>query len=319
MPGLAKNVIAGALVGAVLAGAILAGAPGAAMAAGGGSGGMQQRSVENIDPAEEYRAGVAALQTEAYEDAEEAFEKVLKVAPDDPNTNYLMALALIGQDRASRARRYLRKAIRERKDFVEARLSYGLILVDREDLDDAGEQLAALEDILAACGTGCEDDRRALIEGAVTDLRTAIEGGGTEDSQDEARLPIPEHFADNTEGEGAYREAVALINQERFEDAIVLLGRSAEASGPHPDIFNYLGFAHRKLGRVKAARGYYDRALALDPDHRGATEYLGELYLQTGDLDGAKAQLARLDEICAFGCPERDDLAARIAEAAEAP
>ena len=52
----------------------------------------------------------------------------------------------------------------------------------------------------------------------------------------------------------------------------------------------------------------YKKALAIDPDHRGANEYLGELYLQTGDLAKARVRLDKLDGICFFGCEEYDDL-----------
>ena len=52
----------------------------------------------------------------------------------------------------------------------------------------------------------------------------------------------------------------------------------------------------------------YQKALAIDPEHLGANEYLGELYLQTGDLAKAKERLETLDDVCIFGCDEFDDL-----------
>ncbi len=57
---------------------------------------------------------------------------------------------------------------------------------------------------------------------------------------------------------------------------------------------------------------YYDQALTIDPKHKGANEYLGELYLKLGQLEKAEAQLARLDDICTFGCEEYDELKAAI-------
>jgi tetratricopeptide (TPR) repeat protein len=64
---------------------------------------------------------------------------------------------------------------------------------------------------------------------------------------------------------------------------------------------------------MDGAEDYYAQALKIDPDHKGANEYLGELYLEIGAIDKAKRQLARLDAICAFGCVEREDLARLIA------
>ena len=87
------------------------------------------------------------------------------------------------------------------------------------------------------------------------------------------------------------------------------LQRAYAAVGPHPDVLNYMGFVSRKMGRYEDALAYYGEALRLDPNHLGATEYLGELYIQLGEFDHARAQLARLDQLCAYACAERDELA----------
>jgi hypothetical protein len=52
--------------------------------------------------------------------------------------------------------------------------------------------------------------------------------------------------------------------------------------------------------------------LALNPDHRGANEYLGELYLELGNPDKAREQLAKLQGLCPKGCPEYDDLSKAV-------
>jgi hypothetical protein len=51
----------------------------------------------------------------------------------------------------------------------------------------------------------------------------------------------------------------------------------------------------------------------MDPEHRGAHEYVGEAYLKVGNLEMAKKHLAALDGICFFGCEEYDDLKAAVA------
>ncbi len=68
------------------------------------------------------------------------------------------------------------------------------------------------------------------------------------------------------------------------------------------------GFSHRKLGRFETARAFYRKALKLDPNHRGAREYLGELYLTLGDIKKAERELAALEDLCIFGCEEFTDL-----------
>lgn len=73
-------------------------------------------------------------------------------------------------------------------------------------------------------------------------------------------------------------------------------------------MLTYLGFAHRKLRRYETAETYYRAALAAAPDHRGATEYYGELMAERGDFEGAERMLARLELGCDFGCAEADEL-----------
>jgi Flp pilus assembly protein TadD len=95
-----------------------------------------------------------------------------------------------------------------------------------------------------------------------------------------------------------------------LSELLVLVEKS-----PHADVYNLMGFAHRKLGDFKQGLTYYRKALELDPDHRSALEYLGELYVETGELAKAREMLTKLEKLCPQGCEERDDLAKAIAEA----
>ena len=73
---------------------------------------------------------------------------------------------------------------------------------------------------------------------------------------------------------------------------------------------NLMGYSLRKAKTpdYAGAEKYYDEALRIDPKHRGALEYSGELYLMTGDLPKAEQRLATLDKACTFGCTEYTDL-----------
>ena len=52
------------------------------------------------------------------------------------------------------------------------------------------------------------------------------------------------------------------------------------------------------MGDYEQALQHYYQALELNPHHRGALEYLGETYLELGQLDNAKALLPRLASAC---------------------
>jgi Flp pilus assembly protein TadD len=73
---------------------------------------------------------------------------------------------------------------------------------------------------------------------------------------------------------------------------------------------NLLGYAQRKKTPpdLAFAERYYQAALKLDPKHKGALEYYGELLLMKNDLAGAEQMLARLDKVCVFSCEEFRDL-----------
>ena len=111
---------------------------------------------------------------------------------------------------------------------------------------------------------------------------------------------------------GDYELGVKAVKAANYDKAIKLLNKVVAAKPGNADAWNYIGFSHRKLKRFDQAMSAYRKALAIDPDHRGANEYLGELYLQTGDLAKAKERLKKLDDVCTFGCEEFDDLKAAI-------
>ena len=73
---------------------------------------------------------------------------------------------------------------------------------------------------------------------------------------------------------------------------------------------NLMGYAHRRAKNpdYAAAEKFYDEALRIDPKHRGALEYSGELFLIKGDLTKAEQRLSALDKACFLPCEEFTDL-----------
>ena len=105
-----------------------------------------------------------------------------------------------------------------------------------------------------------------------------------------------------------YKRGYDEISNGNYQLSIKYLLKAAKTSPDNPDVYNLLGFSHRKLDKVEDAFFYYQKALKLDPRHQGANEYIGELYLQTNNLKKAEEHLEVLDDICLFGCEEYDDL-----------
>ena len=111
----------------------------------------------------------------------------------------------------------------------------------------------------------------------------------------------------------ALTSARALIQQERWRDAITeLKGLNLTANA---DWNNLMGYSHRKAKTpdYAAAQQYYGAALRIDPKHRGALEYSGELFLINKDLPAAQARLSTLDNVCGKNCAEYLQLKTAIA------
>ena len=103
-------------------------------------------------------------------------------------------------------------------------------------------------------------------------------------------------------------EARASIKSEKYDQAVKQLQVANETSSA--DWNNLMGYSLRKKQPpdLAGAEKYYQAALKIDPNHRGALEYYGMLKLTNNDLAGAEVLLARLDKVCFFGCEEYSDL-----------
>lgn len=270
---------------------------------------MPSQSAPQFDAAAEYRKGVEALQAKRFAEAKKSFSKVLGVAPKDANTNYLAGLSHAGLEDWKGAKKHYEKAVKADANLVMARRELALTYAKLGERPKAEAELAALKASWDKCAATCPQsaDLKAAVDTVTAALATAPQ----------ARLDAAPNllFASAAAGDRAYLDAVALINERRYEAAIASLETARASFGAHPDVLTYLGFANRKLGRFEVAEGYYRAALAAAPGHKGATEYFGELMVERGDLAGARAMLAKLDASCAFGCAEADELRRWIAAA----
>ena len=107
----------------------------------------------------------------------------------------------------------------------------------------------------------------------------------------------------------------AKIKAKDYQAALTELKVLADTH-QHADVYSLMGFSLRKTGDYPTALTFYKKALDFDANHKGAREYLGELYVETGDLPKAREQLAVLAKLCPQGCEEREDLEKALASAA---
>lgn len=109
----------------------------------------------------------------------------------------------------------------------------------------------------------------------------------------------------------------AAIKAKNYSAALTDL-KALEVNYKQADVYSLMGFALRKTGDRPQAMTAYQKALALDPNHKGALEYQGELFVEMGQMDNAQANLAKLKRLCPFGCEEQRDLKEAIEQAPKA-
>ena len=98
--------------------------------------------------------------------------------------------------------------------------------------------------------------------------------------------------------------------QSNYKKAFKLLVKSNKNKPNKADTLNYLGFTSRKLGDFENGEKYYLQGLAINPNHKGINEYLGELYVATNRHNLA---VERLEVLKGCNCKEYDQLKAVIA------
>ena len=140
---------------------------------------------------------------------------------------------------------------------------------------------------------------RILTTGALLFATSAFAAGASSE---------PPRAPDKLDG---VRAQIAAKNWSGAIDELKRLNDTGDA-----DWNNLMGYSLRKGATpdFAGAEKFYDEALRINPSHRGALEYSGELYLQTGQLDKAEERLAALDKACFLPCAEYSDLKKAIAQ-----
>jgi tetratricopeptide (TPR) repeat protein len=297
----------------IMAGAALGATPAAVQAMGGGgsgAGGMVSSSPAQpaYDPVIEYQRGTAALQAGKYRDAVDAFQHVTDATPGVADAWLMLGMAKNGAGDVKGAEKAYERSVKLDGASVAAHRELALSLIKLKQPDKAGAELTTLKSQASACNDTCPD--AADLKQAISAIEAALASGapGPGAAATPAAGPAPLSLATPQQGDGAYVRAVSLINEQRFPEALASLDRAEAAIGPHPDILTYKGYVWRRMGDWAKAEGYYRQALAIAPEHRGATEYYGELKVLKGDAAGARAMLAKLERVCAFGCAEAEEL-----------
>jgi len=146
-----------------------------------------------------------------------------------------------------------------------------------------------------------------LIAGALL-LSGTVAGASLAFAEDDT--PTPDNAASPD-----YMKVKAEVDAGDYQPALAELMTLEKANPNDPDILNLIGFSLRKTGHPDQALDYYTRALAQNPEHLDANEYLGELYLEMKQPEKAMERLAVLQKACG-DCEEYTELKEKIAQQA---
>jgi tetratricopeptide (TPR) repeat protein len=145
------------------------------------------------------------------------------------------------------------------------------------------------------------------------DLGWAAGGGGGGSSSSGGSSGGKSNKSSSNSESALYDDAKARVDAKDYRGAMPILDKVLAKNSRNADALNLMGYCSRKLGDFDEALEYYQKALAIDADHVGANEYLGELYLQMKDLPKAEERLKVLTEAC-NGCEEQEELEQAIAD-----
>ncbi len=113
-----------------------------------------------------------------------------------------------------------------------------------------------------------------------------------------------------------FSEGERLVKAKEYAKAIPVLEKALMENVRDADANNLLGYSYRKTGNTQSALAYYQRALQINPNHKGANEYLGQLYVEMKDFPKAEERLAKLATLCPPAtCEEYRDLKQAIDQA----
>lgn len=276
---------------------------------GGGGGGFPAPDQPQYDPQVEYQHGTDALQAGHYKAAVQNFNHVIEVTPKAAEAWMMLGAAKSGAGDEKGAEKAFEKSVKLDGTSIQAHRELALSLIKLKQPDKATAELTALQTRATTCADTCPD--AADLKAAIAAIQAATAPGPAPAAANDTpsgASPAGLSLATPQMGDGAYVRAVSLINERRWDEALVSLDKAEVAIGPHPDILTYKGYVWRHKGDLARAEDYYQQALAMAPQHRGATEYYGELKVLKGDMTGARAMLAKLDAVCTFGCAEAEEL-----------
>ena len=126
-------------------------------------------------------------------------------------------------------------------------------------------------------------------------LSTNLMAAGSDSSSDTPKVSLYDDAVKLVKRAGKLEKKEKLDKAKKlYAQAFKKLEKAHKTDKKNPDILNYMGFTTRKVGNFEQAEKFYLEGLKIKPNHNGINEYLGELYVQTNQINKANERLAVL-------------------------
>jgi tetratricopeptide (TPR) repeat protein len=111
----------------------------------------------------------------------------------------------------------------------------------------------------------------------------------------QAERSYAEAYEQVGKGNAALADSKAKDAQKKFKKGLEAAQDAVRLDPKYHEAWNLVGYTSRKLGDYDGALKAYATCLDIKPDYAPAREYLGEAYIELGQIDKAREQLVMLD------------------------
>ena len=202
--------------------------------------------------------GVEAHKAGKAQEADRYYTAILKANPKHPDANHNMGVLAVGVGKVEEALPFFKTALEANPNIVQYWLSYINAFIKLDRMADA----KAVFD--QAKSKGVQGDAFDKLEKHLAGI-----GKDQDPPQDELQLLI------NLHTKGHYQEALTQASQllEQFPNSI--------------NLYNILGAANKRLGKLEEAVEAYKKALSIKPDYAEPYNNMGNALKEQGKLGEA--------------------------------
>jgi len=269
-------------------------------------------AVAQDSPEQILQRAVTAHQSGDLEKAIPLYRQFLKLQPDAAQIHSNLGAALAGTGRYEEAIAEYRQALKGLPGDPRVRLNIALSLYKSGQISEAAKDLAAVHllqpnnrqvtQLLADCWLRQGENTKVIelltpVEATDhTDLAVAYMLGTAllqEKNMEKGQQIIDRIFRNGDSAEARFLMASAKLNGMDFSGAIADLEKAAALNPNLPDVYYYLGVAHKEVGDQASARKDFEKELLQNPNDFGSNLNLALMLKEDSDFAGARRLLDR--------------------------